>query len=70
MSKMTSFHHREDDEENLGPEVPYFSAISVMTFLANCMRSDIAFQLTYLQDMVMHQFEDKGMGQIYMTLPP
>ena len=62
MSKMTSFRHLEDDEETLGPEVPYFSAISVMIFLVNCKRPDIAFQLTYWQDMIMHQFEDNGMG--------
>jgi hypothetical protein len=48
MSRMTYFRHLEDDEETLGPEVPYFSAISVLIFLANCMRPDIAFSVNLL----------------------
>ena len=41
--KNDQFRPREDNEEFLGPEVSYLSAIGTLIFLANCTRSDIAF---------------------------
>ena len=38
----------EKDEELLGPEVPYLSAIGAHMYLANCTHSDIAFSVNLL----------------------
>ena len=42
------FRPREDNEEVLGPEVPYLSAIGALMYLANCTRPDIAFATNLL----------------------
>jgi len=42
------FRPKEEDEEVLGPEVPYLSAIGALMFLANCTRPDIAFAVNLL----------------------
>ena len=42
------FRPKEDDEEILGPEVPYLSAISALMYLTNCTRPDIAFLVNVL----------------------
>ena len=42
------FRPKEDDEELLGPEVPYLSAIGALMYLANCTRPDIAFAVNLL----------------------
>ena len=42
------FRPREEDEEVLGPEVPYFSAIGALMYLANYNRPDIAFAVNLL----------------------
>ena len=42
------FRPKEEDEEVLGPEVPYLSAIGALMYLANCTRSDIAFAVNLL----------------------
>ena len=39
---------KEENEESLGPEVPYLSAIGALMYLANCTRSDIAFSVNLL----------------------
>ena len=41
--KKDPFWPQEDDEETLGPKVPYLSAIGALMYLANCTRLDIAF---------------------------
>ena len=41
--KKDPFRPCEKDEELLGPEVPYLSAIGALMYLANCTRPDIAF---------------------------
>jgi hypothetical protein len=46
--KKDPFRPREDDEEILGPEVPYLSAIGALMYLANCTRPDIAFSVNLL----------------------
>jgi hypothetical protein len=46
--KKDSFRPQEDDEEILGPEVPYLRAIGALMYLANCTRPDIAFSLNLL----------------------
>ena len=38
----------DEDEELLGPEVPYLSAIGALMYLANCTRPDIAFAVNLL----------------------
>ncbi|KAK9141659.1 hypothetical protein Syun_011059 [Stephania yunnanensis] len=43
-----SFRSHESDEELIGPEVPYLSAIGALTYLANCTRPDIAFAVNLL----------------------
>nr|AAT85780.1 zinc knuckle domain containing protein [Oryza sativa Japonica Group] len=42
------FKPKKDDEEMLGPEVPYLSAIGALMYLAYCTRPDIAFALNLL----------------------
>ncbi|XP_074359870.1 secreted RxLR effector protein 161-like [Apium graveolens] len=42
------FHPRKQDEETLGPEVPYLSAIGALTYLASNTRPDIAFAVILL----------------------
>ena len=36
------FRPRKEDEEVLGPEVPYLSAIGALMYLANCTRPDLS----------------------------
>ena len=42
------FPHCEKDEELLGTEVPYLSAISALMYLANCTRPKIVFSVNLL----------------------
>ncbi|GKE21479.1 hypothetical protein Tco_1432991, partial [Tanacetum coccineum] len=42
------FRPCEDDEEVLGPEVPYLSAIGALMYLTNCTRSNISFVVNLL----------------------
>lgn len=46
--KKDHFHPRENNEEILGPEVPYLCAIGALMYLANCTRPDIAFSVNLL----------------------
>ncbi|XP_074355940.1 secreted RxLR effector protein 161-like [Apium graveolens] len=39
------FRPREDDDEVLGPEIPYLGSIGALMYLANNTRPDIAFVL-------------------------
>ncbi|KAL5549013.1 hypothetical protein UlMin_004244 [Ulmus minor] len=42
------FRPCEGNEEIVGPEVPYLSAIGALMYLANCTRPDIAFVVNLL----------------------
>jgi hypothetical protein len=42
------FRPRDDGEELLGPEVPYLSVIGALMYIANYMKSDLAFALNLL----------------------
>src|SRR6266498_1870915 len=42
------FRPRHENEELLGPEVPYLSAIGALMYIANCTRPDIAFAVNLL----------------------
>ena len=42
------FRPKEEDEEVLGPELPYLSAIGALIYLANCTRPDIALAVNLL----------------------
>ena len=42
------FHPKEDNKKLLGPEVPYYSVISTLIYLANYIRLDIAFFVNLL----------------------
>ena len=46
--KRDPFRPQEDNEEILGPEVPYMSAIGALMYLANCTRPDITFAVNLL----------------------
>lgn len=46
--KNDHFHPQENDEEILGPEVPYLSTIGALMYLANCTRPNIAFLINLL----------------------
>ena len=46
--KKNPFRPREDNEEVLGPEVPYLSAIGALMYLPNCTCPDIAFAVNLL----------------------
>lgn len=47
-AKNDPFRPREENEEILGPEVPYLSAIGALMYLANNTRPDIAFSVNLL----------------------
>src|SRR6266540_956411 len=42
------FRPRDENEELLGPEVPYLSAIGALVYITNCTRPDIAFAVNLL----------------------
>ncbi|KAK9065411.1 hypothetical protein SSX86_016794 [Deinandra increscens subsp. villosa] len=42
------FRPCEDNEEVLGPEIPYLSAIGALMYLTNCTRPDISFAVNLL----------------------
>ena len=46
--KKDHFRPKEDDEETLGSEIPYLSAIGALMYLTNCTQSDIAFPVNLL----------------------
>ena len=43
-----AFRPREEEQEILGPHVPYLSVIGALMYLANSTRSDIAFAVNLL----------------------
>ena len=47
--KKDPFRPQEDDEETLGLEVPYLSAIGALMYLANYTRLDMAFAINLLE---------------------
>ena len=47
-AKKDPFCPCEKDEELLGPEVPYLSAIGALMYLINCTHSDIVFSINLL----------------------
>ena len=55
------FQPRMDDEELLGPEVPYLSAIGALMYLASHTRPDIPFSVNLLARLVLVQQEEIGM---------
>ena len=46
--KKDLFRPKEVDEDTLGPEVPYLSAIGALMYLTNCTQPDIAFLVNLL----------------------
>jgi hypothetical protein len=46
--KKDYFRTEEDDEENLGLEVPYLSAIGALMYFTNCTQPDITFLVNLL----------------------
>ena len=46
--KKDAFRPHEDDEEILGPQVPYLSAIGALMYLANCTQPNKAFSINLL----------------------
>ena len=42
------FRHKEENEELLGPEVPYLGAIGALMYLANYTQPDIAFSVNLI----------------------
>ena len=46
--KKDPFRQKEDNEELLGPKVPYYNVIGVLMYLANYTRPDIAFLVNLL----------------------
>lgn len=39
---------KEDNEEIMGPKIPYLNAIGALMYLANCTRLDIVFAVHQL----------------------
>ena len=48
MMNKDQFRPHDEDEELLGTEVPYLSAIGALMYVANCTRPDIAFAVNLL----------------------
>ena len=46
--KKDPFRPKENDEQILGPEVPYLNAIGAMMYLAQCTRPDITLSVNLL----------------------
>ena len=46
--KKDPFRPRDEDEEIVGADVPYLSAIGALLYLAQCTRPDIAFSVNLL----------------------
>ena len=42
------FRPKDEDEEVLGPEISYLSAIGALLYLAQCTRPDISFSVNLL----------------------
>ena len=47
-TKKVSFRPPKEDEEIIGPKVPYLSVIGALIYLANCARSNIDFAVNLL----------------------
>ncbi|KAJ9556108.1 hypothetical protein OSB04_010722 [Centaurea solstitialis] len=58
------FRPPTDDEDILGPKVPYMSAIGALMFLAGHTRPDISFSLNLLA-----RYSTKDLG-LYFSNPP
>ena len=42
------FRPSDENEELLGPKVPFLSTIGALMYIANCTRPDIAFAVNFL----------------------
>ncbi|KAL0439447.1 UNVERIFIED_CONTAM: Retrovirus-related Pol polyprotein from transposon TNT 1-94 [Sesamum latifolium] len=62
------FHPPAHNDEILGPEVPYLSAIGALMYLANNTRSDIAFSINLLARYSSTPTKNTGMCQTHSTL--
>ena len=52
--KKDPFRPKDEEEEILGPEVPYLNAVGALMYLTNCTRPDIAFAINFqLEDIEM-----------------
>ena len=58
------FHPKEDNEELLGPEVLYYSVISALMYLTNCIRLNIAFFVNLHARYSSYQLRDIGIKPI------
>ncbi|KAF3643500.1 hypothetical protein FXO37_21973 [Capsicum annuum] len=54
------FRPQEKNEELLGPEIPYLSAIGALMYLANTTRPDIAFSVNLLESFDLVGYADAG----------
>ncbi|PHT41958.1 hypothetical protein CQW23_20812 [Capsicum baccatum] len=50
------FRPQQKNEELLGPEIPYLSAIGALMYLANTTRPDIAFSVNFLVRLCVHMW--------------
>ena len=46
--KKDPFRPKDEEEDILGPEVPYLSAVGALVYLANCTCPNIAFAINLL----------------------
>ena len=60
--KKDPFRPRDDEEQTLGPEFPYLSAIGALMYLANNTRPDIAFAVNLLASITLLQQNDTGLA--------
>ena len=63
------FRPCEEDEEILGPEVPYLSAIGALMYLANNTRLDIAFAINLLARYSNSPTKRHWSGITFVALP-
>ena len=63
------FRPKENDEELLGPEVPYLSALGAIMYLASHTRLDISFVVNLLVRYSSSPTKDIGQGlNIYFNI--
>ena len=66
--KKDQFRHCEKDEELLGPEVSYLSAIGALMYFVNCTRPNIVFSVNLLATVPLQLEDIRIVSNIYCVI--